>query len=193
MLPSGTSVHVSGELLATSTAISSLLHISQRLAATLTLQAEELRSRYPSRNLAEISTYIFHDWTSKLLSLLHELLRLTIGPSAGDGQPFDSLREWVKELLVRQTGSGVLVDTILSQLDGLQRRLDSIQSQRASGPEYDLLVYRVASIRSHQNQLVGMLGTIAQGGMIGRGHVIKMLKWLKQCSRVDALVATVLR
>lgn len=199
VLPSGASVRISGELLKTTGDSSNFLSIPHSLAAVVALQAETLRSRYPSRSIPEIATYTLHDWTTKLLDFLRELLRLTIGPSAEQGAPFDALRDWVDELLVTKSslgkgrGEGTLVDQILNQLDDIHIKLGSlVRSQRTSGAEFELLMFRVGALRAEQGRLAGILGFIAQGGLVGRGHVIKMLKWLKKCDRVDSTVASVL-
>jgi len=198
-LPSGASVRITDQLLSTTTNISNLLSLSPIFSAILALQAESMRSRYPSRSIPEIATYILHDWTTKLLDFLHELLRLSIGTNAESGAPFDALRDWVSELLVtksslgRGKGEGTLVDQILSQLGEIHSKLDIlVRSPRTSGPDFELLTFRVGAVRAEQGKLVGMLGVIAQGGFLGRGHVIKVLKWLKKSDRVDATVGSVL-
>ena len=182
----------------TTNQISTLLGVSQRLAVVLVLQSEELRSRYPSRNVVEIATYTLHNFLSGMLSFLHELLRLTLSTESEPGQVFDSIREWVKELLVRRTslgagkGEGSLVDQILLQVDELQGKIRGLVGQRAVGPEYELLAYRVKVIRSEQVKVAGILGLIAQSGMMGRGHLVKILKWLMRRERVGMLEQTVL-
>ena len=124
---------------------------------------------------------------------------MTISPLAEHGAPFDGLRQWVDELLFSKNslgkgkGDGTLVDQILTQIDDVNMRVDNlIRSPRTVGPEFDLLSFRVGALRAEQNKMVGILGIIGQGGLLGRGHVIKILKWLKQCQRVDALVGGVL-
>ncbi len=198
-LPSGNSTRTTGELLSTSAAVSNYLSVDQLVATVLTIQAESQKPRYPSRQTLEVATYILHDWTAKLLDCLRELLHLTISPDAGIGPPFDALREWVNELLVTKTslgqgrGEGALVDQIITQIDDIQAKLNGlVKAPRTSGPEYDLLSFRVGALRAEQGKLAGTLGDIAEGGLVGRGHVIKLLKWLKKCDRVDALVGSIL-
>ena len=156
----------------------------------IALQAEGQRSRYPSHSILEIAVCIFHDYTAKLLDFLRELLRLTIGPNAEEGEPFDTLREWVQGLLVTSAAEGTLVDQIIHELDHIHSRLrDHIRNR---GPDFELLAFRVRALRADQSKLAGLLATISRGGMLGRGHVIKVLKWLKKSDRQDALVQTVL-
>lgn len=196
--PSGVSLQLSGELLATVNSISTYLHVSQRLAATLALQAEELRPRYPSRSTLEISIFTFHEWTAQMLDFLRELLRSTIGPDADVAPPFDTLREWVETLLTTKTsilgkGDGTLVDHIVSQVDAIQDKLATlVRSGTLGGVEYELLSFRVTALRAEQNKLVGILAAIARAGLLGRGHVVKMLRWLKKCDRLDGLTGMVL-
>ena len=199
VLPSGSSVHVAGDLLKNVESISNLLGISQLLSVSLALQAEAQRPRYPSRSIPEVATYLFHDWTAKLLEFMREILQVTISPSAEQGAPFDGLRQWVNELLFTKNslgkgkGEGTLVDQILTQIDDVNMRVDIlIRSPRTVGPGFDLLSFRIGALRTEQNKMVGILGIIGQGGLLGRGHVIKILKWLKKCHRVDALVGGVL-
>ena len=131
-----------------------------------------------------------------MLDFLHELFRLTILPDSEESAPFDTVREWVKELLMRRItlylgGEGTLVDQILEQVDALQRALDGLILQRATGTEYDLLVYRVNATRSEQGKLAALLGVIAKGGMMGRGHFVKLLKWLKKCGKMDGIAGCI--
>ena len=195
ILPDGSAIKITGEVQNLTNAISSHLSISHRFAAVLVHQSSELRNHYVSRSIPEISTYILHNFLTDMLSFLHELLRLTIGPGAEDSPPFDTFRERVRELLVRRiplkSGEGSLVDLALEQVDDLQRSLDGLMQQRATGQEYDLLVYRVNATRIEQCKLAGLLGIIAHGGVLGRGHVVKMLKWLKGCTRLDSVAGAI--
>ena len=131
-----------------------------------------------------------------MLDFLHELFRLTISPDFEEGAPLDTVREWVKELLMRRItlssgGEGTLVDQVLEQVDALQRTLDGLITQRATGTEYDLLVHRVNATRSEQGKLAALLGVIARSGMMGRGHYIKVLKWLKKCGKMDGIAGCI--
>ena len=131
-----------------------------------------------------------------MLDFLHELFRLSISSDSEEGAPFDTVREWVRELLMRRItlssgGEGTLVDQILEQVDALQRTLDALILQRATGTEYDLLVYRVTATRSEQGKLVALLGVIARGGMMGRGHFVKLLKWLKKAQKMDGITGCI--
>lgn len=197
-LPSGTSVHVSGELLGIVTQISNHLVISQILSAVLALQAEEERPRFPSRSIVEISVYILHGWTTQMLEFLRELLRLTIGPNAPTGEPFDALREWVEDLLNMKTSMGAnkpersIAENILGQVDEAYSRLNSLLGSRQTGAEYDLQSFRIAAIRAEQSKLVGILAATSLGGYLGRGDTIALLKWLKRCDRLDPLVGSIL-
>ncbi|ORX34973.1 nucleoporin Nup186/Nup192/Nup205 [Kockovaella imperatae] len=194
-LQDGSNLKINGELLALTNNASSLLSVSHTLAASLVSQALQLRNHYVSRSILEISTYILHNFLTSMLSFLHELFRLTIGPGAEDSPPFDTFRERIQQLLTSRvalkSGEGSLVDLILEQVDALQRNLETLTQQRATGQEYDLLVYRVNATRVEQNKLAGLLSVIAQGGMLGRGHVIKILKWLKNCNRMDSVAGTI--
>lgn len=165
----------------------------------IAIQADSLRYRYPSRSVPEIGIYIYHNWLSESLDFLRELLRLTIGPQAEEGAPFDTLREWVGGLLNARTplgtgkGEGTLVDQIIGQLDELSARLGGLlRTGPVGGVEYELLSFRVMSIRAEQNKLAGVLAAIAESGYLGRGQVVKVLKWLMKCEQVDGLVGVVL-
>ena len=136
---------------------------------------------------------------AKLLDFLYELLRHTIGPNAEQGAPFDGLRDWVTELLITKSslgkgrGEGTIIDQILTQMDDIHVELDDlVRSPRTVGPEYELLTFRIGAQRAEQGKLAGILRMIAQGGLLGKGHVIKVLKWLKKSDRIDLMVASVL-
>jgi nuclear pore complex protein Nup205 len=198
-LPSGASVQFVGEILKWPTTISQILNISELLAAVIAIQADSLRYRYPSRSVPEIAVFIYHNWLSESLDFLRELLRLTIGPQAEEGAPFDTLREGIGGLLNARTSlgegksEGTLVDQIIGQLDDLSSRLGSLlRTGPVGGVEYELLSFRVTAIRAEQNKLAGVLAAIAEGGYLGRGQVIKVLKWLKKCDQVDGLVGVIL-
>lgn len=199
-LPSGASVRIQGELLNTVNAISSALQISQLLAAVITVQAESLHSQYPARSTPEICVFIYHQFFSDLLDFFHELLRLTISPSSGIADyPFDVLREWVVDLLSTRSslaqgkGEGSLVDQILVQLDEQQRKIgDLLRTSNPVGVEYEILTFRIGAIREQQNRMAGIIGLVTDGGYLGRGQVIKVIKWLKKSDRVDGLSGVLL-
>ena len=134
-----------------------------------------------------------------MLDFLRELLRVTIAPGADQSAPFDHLRVWVEELLSESTslgqgkGNGTTVDQILGQVDAIQEKLSTLlRSGPCSGVAYEMLSFRVGALRAEQNKLVGLLGAIAEGGNLGRGHLVKILKWLKKKDKVDTLVGAVL-
>jgi nuclear pore complex protein Nup205 len=197
-LPSGTVVHVAGELLETVKAVSNHLNISQRLAAILLVTAEAEQSSWPSRTVVEISTYLLYGWQAQMLDFFTEVLAMAIGRDQLVGTVFDPIRDKIAGLLERKVkvgnGEGTFVDLILNQLDDLQSRLDQlVRTQRVVGPEYDLLVFRIESLRASQNRLIRILSVMAFGGVIGRGQVVKLLKWLKKTDKVDGLVMGVFR
>jgi nuclear pore complex protein Nup205 len=197
-LPSGTVVHVAGELLETVKAVSNHLNISQRLAAILLVTAEAEQSSWPSRTVVEISTYLLYGWQAQMLDFFIEVLAMAIGRDQLVGTVFDPIRDKIAGLLERKVkvgnGEGTFVDLILNQLDDLQSRLDQlVRTQRVVGPEYDLLVFRIESLRASQNRLIRILSVMAFGGVIGRGQVVKLLKWLKKTDKVDGLVMGVFR
>lgn len=180
-------------------AISGALQISQLLAAVLVIQAESLRSQYPARSTPEICVFIYHQYFTELLDFLHELLRLTISPSESIDHPFDDLREWVLDLLLTRSslgqgkGEGMLVDNLLLQLDEQQRKIEELlRTNNPVGVEYEILTYRVGAIRGQQNRMAGIVGLVTEGGYLGRGQVIRVLKWLKRCDRVDGLSGVLL-
>lgn len=86
---------------------------------------------------------------------------------------------------------GTLVDQILSQLSILQTKISSLLSASSSGQGYELQQFRVTALRAEQNKLAGILALIAEGGRLGRGQVIRVLKWLTKVERMDAVVGLV--
>jgi nuclear pore complex protein Nup205 len=164
------------------------------------VQAESLHSQYPARSTPEICVFVYHQYFTELLDFLHELLRLTISTSSGtDEYPFDVLGEWVVDLLSTRCslgpgkGEGTLVDQILIQLDELQRKIEELlRTNNPVGVEYEILTYRVGVLRAQQNRMAGIVGLITEGGYLGRGQVIKVLKWLKKSERVDGISGVLL-
>lgn len=113
--------------------------------------------------------------------------------------PFDVLREWALDLLLTRTslghgkGEGTIVDQILLQLDEQQRQIQELlRTNNPVGVEYEILSYRVGAIREQQNRMVGIMGLVTEAGYLGKGQVIKVLKWLKRCDRVDGLSGVLL-
>lgn len=91
------------------------------------------------------------------------------------------------------SGEGTLVDLILNQLDELQKKLAGmVGTGRTVGDQYEVLHFRIRATREQQGKMVGLLALIAQGDRIGRGHLVKLLKWLKKSDRMDGLVTGVL-
>ena len=179
--------------------ISGALQISQLLAAVLVIQAESLHSQYPARSTPEICVFIYHQYFTELLDFLHELLRLTISSAGIADYPFDVLREWVLDLLLTRSslgqgkGEGMLVDQLLIQLDEQQRKIEELlRTNNPVGVEYEILTYRIGAIREQQNRMAGIVGLVTEGGYLGRGQVIRVLKWLKKCDRVDGLSGVLL-
>jgi nuclear pore complex protein Nup205 len=85
-------------------------------------------------------------------------------------------------------GEGTLVDQLLIQLDEQQRKIEELlRTNNPVGVEYEMLTYRVRAIREQQNRMAGIVGLVTEGGYLGKGQVIKVLKWLKRCDRVDGL------
>mgnify|MGYP002718869934 CR=1 FL=1 len=191
--PSGTVYQVTGDLLNAAAEVSGYLSISHRLAANLIIRADQQQNDYVARERGEIATYLLHAFLDQMLNFLQELLRLTISPEREEEEPFISLRGKVEDLLQRRiqvgSGEGTMVDLILDQLDALQKKLDELSKpQRLVGAAYDLLVFRVQSIRAHQSKMVGIMSMISRGGYLGRGHVVRLLKWLKKVERPDGVV-----
>ncbi|KAK6905036.1 hypothetical protein I203_105855 [Kwoniella mangroviensis CBS 8507] len=197
-LSSGTSVHITGDLLTTTNTISNASSLSQLLSAVLASQAEEQRFQYPSRSTPEVAVYLLHRWETDMLDFLRELLRTVLSPDVEIGGAFESLRDWVLELLNTRVslgqgkGEGALVDQIVVQLDQIQSKIDNLlRSGSAGGADYDLLKFRVEALRAEQNKMSSILAIIAESGHLGRGQVVRILKWLKKCERADGLALMV--
>ncbi|WWC85669.1 uncharacterized protein L201_000535 [Kwoniella dendrophila CBS 6074] len=197
-LPSGTSVHVSGDLLDTTNTISNALSLSQLLSAVLALQAEEQRFQYPSRSTPEVAVYLLHRWETDMLDFLKELSRTFLASDNEIGGPFETLKDWVIELLTTRVslgegkGEGALVDQIIIQLDSIQGKIDTLlRTGSSGGADYDLLRFRVEALRAEQNKMASILTIISESGHLGRGQVVRILKWLKKCERADGLAAMV--
>ncbi|WWD22817.1 hypothetical protein CI109_107311 [Kwoniella shandongensis] len=191
-------IHISGDLLSTTNTISDALSLSQLLSAVLALQAEEQRFQYPSQSPPEVAVYLLYKRVNDQLDFLRELLRITLTADAEVGGPFETLREWVETLLNTRAslgqgkGEGTMVDQIIVQLDTLQAKIDGLlRSGPSGGAAYDLLRFRVEALRAEQNKMTGILSLIAEGGHLGRGQVIRVIKWLKRADRADGLVAVV--
>lgn len=114
------------------------------------------------------------------------------------GNGWEGLKEFVEDLLGAKVtladGSGkegTLVDQILSQLSVLQTKISSLLSTSSSGQGYELQQFRLTALRAEQNKLAGILALIAEGGRLGRGQVIRVLKWLAKVERMDAVVGLV--
>ncbi|KAK8844631.1 hypothetical protein IAR55_006478 [Kwoniella newhampshirensis] len=161
------------------------------------LQAEEQRFQYPAQSPLEIAVYVLYKWTNDLLDFLRELLRITLTADAEVGGPFESLKDWVEELLSTRSslgeekGEGSMVDQIIVQLDTIQGKVDELLRSGPAGGSYDLLRFRVEALRAEQNKMTSVLALIAEGGHLGRGQVIRIIKWLRKCDRTDGLVAVV--
>ncbi|ODO07092.1 hypothetical protein I350_04461 [Cryptococcus amylolentus CBS 6273] len=191
-LPSGTTIRVTGDLLTTTNTISDALSLSQLYSAVLALQAESHRHQYPSRSTPEISIYLLHQWSLDLLVFLEQLFRVVISQSDELDTHFEPLKNFVENLLGSKTEQGTLIDNILSQLDVLHSKLSSLlSSQSPSGPAFELLQFRVQALRAEQNKLASILGVLAEGGRLGRGQVVRILKWLKKVDRADGVVGMV--
>nr|XP_018266519.1 nuclear pore complex protein Nup205 [Kwoniella dejecticola CBS 10117]OBR88677.1 nuclear pore complex protein Nup205 [Kwoniella dejecticola CBS 10117] len=197
-LPSGTSIHITGDILNTTNTISNALSLSQLLSAVLALQAEEQRFQYPSRSPPEVAVYLLHRWETDMLDFLRELLRTILSPDAEIGGAFEQLKDWVLGLLNTRVslgqgkGEGALVDQIMVQLDSIQSKIDGLlRSGATGGANYDLLRFRVEALRAEQNKMSSILSVISEGGHLGRGQVVRIVKWLKKCDRADGLTAVV--
>ncbi|WRT63517.1 uncharacterized protein IL334_000422 [Kwoniella shivajii] len=197
-LPSGTSIQVTGELLNNVNLTSDALSISQVLSAVLALQADEQRFQYPSRSATEVAAFLLHRWETDMLDFLRELFRTVLSSEAEVGGAFDTLREWVQDLLVTRVslgqgkGEGALVDQILVQIDAIQAKVDNLlRSGPSDGANYDWLRFRVEALRAEQNNMTSILAIIAESGHLGRGQVVRILKWLKKCEKLDGMAAMV--
>ncbi|WVQ79550.1 hypothetical protein IAT38_001649 [Cryptococcus sp. DSM 104549] len=197
VLPTGTSVEVKGDLLTTTTIISDALSLSQLLAAVLALQSEGQRPHYPTQSIPEIAVYLLHHWTAELLELLRELLRVAFVPEDDLPVHLEPLRSFVEELLNTKVslgagkGDGTLVDQITVQLDVLQGKIDGLVRSNVPAGGHELHKFRIEGLRAEQNRMAGILALIAEGGHLGRGQVIRVLKWLKKCERTDGMVGMV--
>jgi nuclear pore complex protein Nup205 len=189
--PDGMEVRVTDDLLVTTNLIADNLNVSHLLAAILALHAMQARPRYPSRSDPEIAIYVLHEALQALLGFVQELLRLTVGPDAEVGQPFDDLRVWIEDLLDEKGASGYLADVVVDQIDAMQSRLTALVRTQASGPGMELLNFRVEAMRTEQNRLAGILQTLAVSGLLKSSQVVKVVKWLKKATRPDAIVAAV--
>lgn len=189
--PAGVEVKVTDELLVTTNVIADNLNVSQLLAAVLALHAVQARPRFPSRSDPEIAVYILHESLQSLLDFVQDLLRLTVGPEAEVGQPFDDLRIWVEDLLDEKGANGLLADVVIDQVDALQTRLSSLVRTQASGAAMDLLNFRVEALRGEQNRLASILGTLSVSGLLKSSQIVKIVKWLKKAAKPDAIVAAV--
>jgi nuclear pore complex protein Nup205 len=86
-----------------------------------------------------------------------------------------------------------MVDQILIQLDEIQKRIEELlRTNNPVGVEYEILTYRVGVLRAQQNRMAGIVGLVTEGGYLGRGQVIKVLKWLKKSERMDGLSGVLL-
>ncbi|WVR03296.1 hypothetical protein IAU60_000287 [Kwoniella sp. DSM 27419] len=197
--PSGESVQVVDELLNTTNIISNAFSLSQLLSAVLAVQAEEQRFQYPSRSPAEVAVYILYRWQTDMLDFLRELLRTVLLAEEEIGGAFQPLKDWVLDLLATRKslgegkGEGALADAIIVQLDNMQAQIDTLlRTGPTGGADYDLLRFRVEALRAAQNKMASILGIIAESGHLGRGQVIRILKWLKKTERADGMVAMVI-
>lgn len=114
------------------------------------------------------------------------------------GSGWEGLKEFVEDLLGAKMTladgngkEGTLVDQILSQLSVLQTKISSLLSTSSSGQGYELQQFRLTALRAEQNKLAGILALIAEGGKLGRGQIIRVLKWLTKVERMDAVVGLV--
>lgn len=134
-----------------------------------------------------------------MLNFLRELIRITLASDVDLSPPYDTLRNWVEDLLITRgslgvgKGEGTLVDQILSQLDVLQDKIsDLLRSGATSAEQYEMLSFRVGALRSEQCKMAGILASISEAGLLGRGQVLKMFKWLKKAEKADIITTTVL-
>ncbi|RSH80248.1 uncharacterized protein EHS24_008821 [Apiotrichum porosum] len=190
--PDGAEVRITDELLVTTNTIADNLNVSHLLAAILALRAVQARPRFPSRSDPEIAVYVLHEALQALLDFVKELLRLTVGPEAEAGEPFDDLRVWVYDLLDDKGAGGYVGDVVTDQIDAIQARLATLVRSQASGAALELVNFRVAALRGEQNRLAGILDTLAISGLLKVSQVVKIVKSLKKCTRPDAVAASVL-
>lgn len=79
------------------------------------------------------------------------------------------------------------------QIDEQQKKIgELLRTSNPVGVEYEILTFRISAIRDQQNRMAGIIGLVAEGGYMGRGQVIKLLKWLKKSDRVDGLSGVLL-
>ncbi|GMK56981.1 hypothetical protein CspeluHIS016_0308210 [Cutaneotrichosporon spelunceum] len=189
--PDGVEVRVTDELLVTTNTIAESLNLSHLLSAVLALYAVRERSRFPERSDPEIAVYLLHEYLQSLLDFVTELLQLTFGEDAEEGEEFDELRGWVEDLLSEKGPQGFLPDVAIDQIDALQGRIDTVVRTQASGAQFELLNFRASSLRREQNRLAGIIAILGQSGLLKTSQVVKIVKWLKK-SRPDAVVGTIL-
>lgn len=152
-------------------------------------------ARYPKCPLLDVAIYTYHEWAAAMLDFLGELVRVTLISTELD-PPFDQLKEWVIELLGAEAtvdaagAKGRLLDQILGILERTHGEIHKLLTGGIRLSD-DVLIYRVRQLRSEQCKLAGMLVVICQGGCIGRGHAIKLIKWLKRQDRADGIVYVV--
>ena len=175
-------MRLSPELTAASNAVSSLLSISQLLSSAIVIQAERQSSEFPHLPLPELAFYIFSEWATQMLDFLHELLSFTLSPEVD--APFDVLQQWVESLLSARSalglnrGDGSLVDRIIVQLEDLPSRLANSTT--------------LPLVTSSREKLAGILVVLAESGYVGRGHVMRLLRWLKKIEQVDKTTSIVI-
>ncbi|KLT41649.1 hypothetical protein CC85DRAFT_296954 [Cutaneotrichosporon oleaginosum] len=169
----GVEVRVTDELLVTTNTVADSLNLSHLLSAMLALHAVQQRPRFPERSDPEIAVYLLHEYLQSMLDFVVDLLKLTHGEDAEQGEAFDDLRGWVEDLLSERGTHGFLPDVAIDQVDVLQGRLDSVVRTQASG----------AHLRREQNRLAGIVATLGLSGLLKTSQVK---------SRPDAVVGTML-
>lgn len=189
--PDGVEVRVTDELLVTTNTIADSLSLSHLLSAVLALHAVQQRPRFPERSDPEIAVYLLHEYLQSLLDFVTDLLKLTFGEDAEEGEAFDELRGWVEDLLSEKGTQGYLPDVAVDQIDVIQGRLDAVVRTQASGAQFELLNFRASSLRREQNRLASIVATLGLSGLLKTSQVVKIVKWLKK-SRPDAIVGTIL-
>jgi len=130
-----------------------------------------------------------------MLDFIRELLRVSIDVESEIDQTTEILREWVELLLSERTTlgngqEGYIVDLLFNQIDALQSRIDGMLGRVG---DFEMLSFMVQALRSSQCKLVGILAAIAQSGRLGRGHIVKLLKWLQRAERPDGITTVMLR